>query len=344
MREDDVKPVLSFARSSVDVGPLWVANYLVTNEQYRDFWSSRSVGDYFAHTGGQWYRQEPELMAQIERSFDTVAPRCFWLDIKEQHQVALSAGAMSILDVARARALRSDRVKLWDPTLADPRFSARGNPVVGVNWWEAMAFCAWWTEVRLPESDFPEGSKAALLTDWEWEAVRRLFYDPDLEDHPVYEEPRYPAHLRRVGRVRGGRRERVTNVMRPLHVGLSPVPHGPGPRDMVGNVWEFTRSRVFARIVDGEEQEGNKKDLRYNDTLWDDVDPVAEQTPLHPDRDVTTALGDLSYRALRGGSFFSIDSQAAWHPAYRLCDPPFTSYFDLGFRIAVYPRSSERSS
>ncbi len=335
VREDDAKPVLSFNRTAVMLEPLWVANYLVTNEQYREFWFSPSRDEYFEHTGGQWYRQEPDLMKQIEDSFDTVAPRCFWLDVQEQHQVALSAGAMSILDVARARALRSDRVKLWDPTLVDQRFSALGNPVVGVNWWEAMAFCAWWTDVHLPEADFPAGSTANLLTDWEWEAIRRLYYDPDLEDRPSYEGPRYPAHLRRVGRLRGGRRERVTNVMRPLHVGLSPVPRGPGPYDMVGNVWEFTRSRVFARIVMGEPGDSPQ----YNDTLWDDMDPSAEETPLHPDRDVTTALGDLSYRALRGGSFFSIDSQAAWHPAYRLCDPPFTSYFDLGFRIAVYPPS-----
>jgi formylglycine-generating enzyme required for sulfatase activity len=340
-REDDAKPVLPFARTSVEVGPLWVANFLVTNEQFQDFWFSSSRAEYFEHTGGQWYRQEPDLMAQIEGSFDTIAPRCYWLDIKEQHQVALSTGAMSILDVARARALRSDRIKLWDPTLADQRFSALGNPVVGINWWEAMAFCAWWTDVRLPESDFPDGARATLLTDWEWEAIRRLFYDPDLEDRQVYDEPRYPAHLRRVGRVRGGRRERVTNVMRPLHVGLSPVPHGPGPLDMVGNVWEFTRSRVFAQIVAGDDEEG-EKDARYHGTLWDDVNPDAEQTPLHPERDVTTALGDLSYRALRGGSFLSIDLQAAWHPAYRLCDPPFTSYFDLGFRIAVYPPSNGR--
>jgi formylglycine-generating enzyme required for sulfatase activity len=333
VREDDAKPVLPFARTPVPLGPLWVANYLVTNEQYREFWFSPRRDEYFEHTGGQWYRQEPELMKQIEDSFDTIAPRCYWLDVKEHHQVALSAGAISILDIARARAMRTDRVKLWDPTLADQRFSARGNPVVGINWWEAMAFCAWWTDVRLPETDFPARSTANLLTDWEWEAIRRLYYDSHLEDLPAYEEPRYPAHLRRVGRLRGGQRERVTNVMRPLHVGLSPIPHGSGPYDMVGNVWEFTRSRVFARIVNGKPGE----DPRYNDTLWDDIDPDAEETPLHPERDVTTALGDLSYRALRGGSFFSIDSQAAWHPAYRLCDPPFTSYFDLGFRIAVYP-------
>jgi formylglycine-generating enzyme required for sulfatase activity len=102
---------------------------------------------------------------------------------------------------------------------------------------------------------------------------------------------------------------------------------------MVGNVWEWTRSRVFGRIVSSAQA-----DDRFGPTAWDDSDKEAEQTPVHPLRDVVDAHDDLSYRATRGGSFFSIDEQAAWHPAYRLCDPPFSSYFDLGFRFAVYPQ------
>lgn len=328
-REDDAKPVLPFSRTQVAVGPFWVSNYLVTNEQYVAFWSSRDRAEYFEGTGKQWYQQDPTLMDRIAKSFDVVAPRCYWLDVQESHRVAALAGDISVLEIARLSALRSDRVRLWDPTLVDQRFSARGNPVVGINWWEAMAFCRWWSEVMLPASDFPKGSHASLLTDWEWEAVRRIYYDPSLEDADSYAEVRYPAHLRRIAKAN----ERVPNVMRPLHVGLSPVPNGPGPFDMIGNVWEFTRSRVFSQIRPGPPGGADP----YRNTIWDDVDPKLEREPLAVGRDSTDVPYDLGYRALRGSSFFCIDSQAAWNPAYRICDPPFTSYFDLGFRIAVYP-------
>jgi formylglycine-generating enzyme required for sulfatase activity len=194
-----------------------------------------------------------------------------------------------------------------------------------------MAFCAWWSASKIDGSGFPEGAVASLLTDWECEAVRRLYYEaPDFLDGEQVPTARYPAHLRKPAT--SSRRGRITNVMRPLHVGLSPVPNGGGPFDMVGNVWEWTRSRVFGRIIGS-----HNTDVRFGETTWDDVDRDAEQTSVHPMRDVVDLPNDLSYRAVRGGSFFSIDEQAAWHPAYRLCDPPFSSYFDLGFRIAVYP-------
>ena len=332
-RRDAAKPVLPFRRASVNIGPLWVANFLVTNEQFREFWSDPDHEQFFLATGAQWVQRDRALMEDIDASFTVAARRCFWKEIAEQQSVALSGaskGTIAILDLARLRALRQRRAALWDPNTADNRFSADGNPVVGVTWWEAMAFCAWWTDRKLPAAGFPPGARGSLLTDWEWEAVRRMFYeDPSFLDGPRVPVGRYPAHLRTPAAVQGGR---VNNVMRPLHVGLAPVPRGPGPFDMVGNVWEWTRSRVFGRIV-----AASKVDEVFGDTDWDDVDAGAEATPDHPARDVVDQLNDLSYRAVRGGSFFSIDEQAAWHPAYRLCDPPFSSYFDLGFRFAVYP-------
>lgn len=334
-RVDLAKPVLPYDRATVDIGPMWVAKFLVTNEMFRQFWDSRDRDRYFRGAGAQWLSEDPSLLAEIEAEFDVVAKRIFWKEIAEQQSVsvsAISSSTVSTVDVARLRALRQGRVSLWDPNKADDRFSADGSPVVGVTWWEADAFCAWWTDEVLDEAGFPAGSRAELLTDWEWEAVRRRYYERD--DLPDEEElPRrdYAAHLRSTVNARRG--ERVNNVMRPLHVGLAPVPAGEGPYDLVGNVWEWTRSRVFGRIVasPGGGTEG------FGETTWTHGDEHAERSPQHPARDGPDRPGDLSYRAVRGGSFFSRDEQAAWHPAYRLCDPPFFSFFDLGFRFAVYP-------
>lgn len=333
IRRDDAKPVLPYAPTTLIVGPLWVSNFLVTNELFAEFWADPSRDEHFHGTGAQWNRADPDLLAEVEAEFDIAANRCFWKEMQEQHKVAVSGygeSAMSILEVARHRALRTDRVRLWDPTQADDRFSADGNPVVGINWWEAVAFCRWWTRSKLPEAGFPTGSRAELLTDWEWEAIRRHYYQESPEEGPSYPKPSYEAHLRNPSSQRAGGVR--TNVMRPLHVGLAPVPAGEGPFDMVGNVWEWTRSRVFGRIVREDSESGP-----FGGTAWTDVDPDAERTPTAAGRDVQDRENDLSYRAVRGGSFFSMDEQAAWHPAYRLCDPPFSSYMDLGFRFAVYP-------
>jgi formylglycine-generating enzyme required for sulfatase activity len=331
-RLDDAKPVLPYITTEVEVGPLWVANYLVTNAQFAEFWSDRRRADYFSGTGARWFRAEPELLDRVGEAFDVAATRCFWKETAEEARIAVEgaeAAYVSILDVARQRALRSDRIKLWDPNQADVRFSAKENPVVGINWWEADAFCAWWTD-RYLDGAAPYVVRADLLTDWEWEAVRRIYYEGPHEDRSRYESGRYMAHLRRQSATRwSGRRP----VMRPIHVGLIPAPTGSGPTDMVGNVWEWTRSRVFGRIDAAEHDEG-----RYGPTAWTNGDADAERMPLHPERDAPDGGDELTYRATRGASFFSMDEQAAWHPAYRLCDPPYSSFADLGFRFAVYLR------
>lgn len=332
-RTDRAKPVLPYAPTSLNIGPLWVAKFLVTNELFREFWTEYEADNrpFLKATGRQWGGLDPTLMTQIEAAFDVTARRCFWKEMKEDKEIVSGIGAMNVVEVARLRALRNGRVALWDPTLGGDRFSSDGCPVVGVTWWEAMAFCRWWTIRKLDDNGFPEGAFASLLTDWEWEAIRRLYYDPrDHFDTEVAPVDRYPCHLRSAQRQTSS--GRVNSPMRPLHVGLAPSPVAGGPYDMVGNVWEWTRSRVFGRIVNC-----NSPDPDFGNTGWDDVDVEAERLPKHPSRDVVDQDNDLAYRAVRGASFFSSDQQAAWHPAYRLCDPPFSSYFDLGFRIAVYP-------
>lgn len=335
-RLDAAKPVLPYFRQVLETGGFWVANFLVTNELYREFWASSQRSQHFFATGRQWVSDDDELMEAIEKSFDVTSRRCFWKEASDERSAAiigLGAGTLSILDIAKMRALRQGRVALWDPTQADDRFSANGSPVVGVTWWEAMAFCRWWQSTKLHGSGFPSGSSVSLLTDWEWEAVRRMYYDGvDFPDTPMAEPWRFGAHLRSPTQSPDADVSRFNNVARPLHVGLFRTPAGEGPLDLIGNVWEWTRSRVYGSIVWSEEEHPH-----FGRTLWTDGDVEGERTAIGPLRDTTLELNDLSYRAVRGASFFSMDDQAAWNPSYRLCDPPYSSYFDLGFRIAVYP-------
>jgi formylglycine-generating enzyme required for sulfatase activity len=334
-RSDDAKPVLPYRRQRVRVGPVWVGNFLVTNELYREFWNAAGRDSCFESTGGQWVTGDPHLLQAIRKSFDVAATRCFWKEVRDKEAVAAAGldAATPIVEIARTRALRQGRVVLWDPGHADDRFSKPGCPVVGVTWWEALAYCKWWETEKLPLSDFPAGSRVGLLTDWEWEAVRRLACEPPtLTDAPQYPLNRYPAHLRRSGASAQSRQTRADAARRPLHVGLYGTAGGAGPVDLVGNVWEWTRSRVYGHI-----KRTRVRQEPYGATAWTDSDPDSERTAQTPWRDVIDEKSDLTYRAVRGSSFFSVDGQAAWNPAYRLCDPPYSSYFDLGFRIAIYP-------
>ncbi|MEX5637632.1 formylglycine-generating enzyme family protein [Parafrankia sp. FMc2] len=310
-RIDDAKPVLPYTRQEVQIGPMWIANFLVTNEQYQEFWNDPDRSNYFVGTGRQWIDNDATVIAAIEDSFDVAARRCFWKEARDEASAVVAGvgSSMPILDIARVRALRqAARVALWDPTQADDRFSAPGSPVVGITWWEAIAFCQWWTDRKLPDSGFPEGSVANLATDWEWEALRRVYYDGiDVADASVNQSDRYGAHLRKPNRAAAAADGRISNILRPLHVGLFTVPAGPGPFDMVGNVWEWTRSKVYGNIVPTTIEHGS-----YGHTAWEDIDASAEQIAESVGGEIVDQNNDLNYRAVRGASFFSIDPQAAW--------------------------------
>jgi len=336
-RNDFAKPVAPYARQTVRIGDVWVANYLVTNEQYAQFARDHQFASFFEGTGQQWLEKDPDLIERIGEMFELSAKRNYWKELKEQpvnQNISSPAGSRSILEVAEARARNERRIDLWDPASSDSRFSARGKPVVGVNWWEALAFCKWWEEQYVDQ--FPAGSQVNLLTDWEWEGVRRLYFISMATPFAKAQitSRSFPVHLRKQASSLSRRQQPLlrSSSLQPRHVGLYPAPSGSGPLDLVGNVWEWTRSRVFGSIVVSKEN-----DETFGPTAWDTTFDEKESQAEADDRDVTEELNDLSYRATRGSSFFSHDPEAAWHPAYRLCDPPFTSYFDLGFRIAVYP-------
>jgi formylglycine-generating enzyme required for sulfatase activity len=99
----------------------------------------------------------------------------------------------------------------WSRQLSFP-----GRPVVGVSWFEAMAYCAW-TGCRLP-------------TEAEWERVAR---GKEARKFPWGDEPIDPERANYAG-----------NVDHPTPVGVYPRGRTPdGIDDMAGNVWEWCFDR-----------------------------------------------------------------------------------------------------
>ncbi|MFE2723626.1 formylglycine-generating enzyme family protein [Kitasatospora sp. NPDC059327] len=183
----------------------------------------------------------------------------------------------------------------------DARFNLPTAPVVGVNLWEAQAYCAWLQHRLRDQGRIGERDTVAIPTEieWEWAAGRswagpRLDYpwggrfDPDRCLVRDFTDPG-DSRIVNFGAIPVG-------FFAPTGDGATP----PGPEDLGGNVWEWVTSRSL---------------------LWSD--PGERDAP-----------GGLEKRVVRGGSWYSREPMAT-HVSFRLDDPPCNAYWDLGFRIVV---------
>ena len=208
-----------------------IGRYPVTNAEYALFVRSGGYRDerWWSEAGRQWRQGGPDAHAGPigdwlgfrallrERNVEQIARRLNWRPQELrywQEMVQLSE------EEARERARQVferpfDRPAYWD----DRELGSPGRPVVGVNWYEAAAYCRWLSAVS--------GREFRLPTEAEWEKAARGTdgraypwgdrFDPALcntvESHVYTTTP--------VGLYAGG---------------VSPY----GLFDAAGNVWEWT--------------------------------------------------------------------------------------------------------
>jgi formylglycine-generating enzyme required for sulfatase activity/energy-coupling factor transporter ATP-binding protein EcfA2 len=194
------------------------------------------------------------------------------------------------------------------------------HPVVGITWYEAIAFCRWLTERWQAEGWLPEGWRAQLPSEVEWEKgarggltvptkslarpVAELIGQAavSLVDNPYPQRP-YPW----------GKAEITPNIANygpagikaTSSIGCFPGNHSPyGLVEMSGTVWEWTRSKWGSYPYQAEER---------------------ERLDSSDDR-----------RVLRGGSYYS-DNEATLRCASRGWHDPNLWYDSGGFRVCVSP-------
>jgi formylglycine-generating enzyme required for sulfatase activity len=191
-------------------------------------------------------------------------------------------------------------------------FDLSNHPVVGLSWYEALAFCRWLAE-RL--GGLPAGYQVRLPGEAEWEKAARGGVDIPVKpalttvhalagDGAALRENPHPRRVYPWGDEPGPNRANYddTGIGTTSAVGCFPGGAGPcGVEDLSGNVWEWCQ------------------------TQWRDsyAEPADE------------SLAGTARRVLRGGSF--LDNQRNVRCACRSWDGPDFRYGDVGFRVVVAP-------
>jgi formylglycine-generating enzyme required for sulfatase activity len=245
-------------------------------------------------------RQNPALLDQLERRGWSPRSVSTWQQLSgmEEEQVREVLGK-TYADRPR------DRPAFWD----DERYSNPAQPVVGVNWYEAQAYCAWLTErfkvkgctlhvwrdshlQTLKPSDLP-ALQVRLPSEAEWEKAARMnrgWIYPWGDRWDPGRANTWEGH-----------------ALRPTPVGVYPGGATPeGAHDLAGNVWEWTRS-------------------------------LYHSYPYRPD-DGREELAVAGRRVVRGGSWIADGWDARC--AYRFRSSPVDLVNILGFRLVVSLASS----
>ncbi|MDT3778279.1 SUMF1/EgtB/PvdO family nonheme iron enzyme [Nitrospira sp. MA-1] len=232
----------------------------------------------------------------------------------QEEQFWPEAEAAGIWDAGKVKSQYDDEPRQQPEKFGDP-FGLSNHPVVGVTWYEALAYCRWLTQKLREWHDTPEPLRTLLQaggetgTPWsimlpnepEWEKAARGSHDDRTYPWGKHVDPNRANY-------------RGTNIIGTNAVGCFPGGKSPYEvEELSGNVREWTRS-VY-------EEESYTPD------------PIAWAT-----REVLTAGVDKS-RVLRGGSWDNDHYYVRCAYRLRLNSPCDWGNF-IGFRVVASPFSS----
>ncbi len=184
----------------------------------------------------------------------------------------------------------------WD----NPTYHGANQPVIGVTWYEATAFCVWLTE-QMESKDF----MVRLPTEAEWEAAAAYDVQMQRQNYPWGNADLTPERAMYT----------ESNLGRSAPVGCCPAGAAAcGALDMVGNVWEWTTSHSERYPAQSAEMVTDFKQSK-DFTMEEMIVP------------------------LRGGSWYNDRTKVRCGARYRGRPVVVSSLFNLGVRVCLAPRS-----
>ena len=249
-------------------------------------------------------REKPQLRYKLEKDFQIGR----FPVTQAQFQVFVAAGGYrneSLWREANAAGVwRDGKVKGYfdeapreGPQQFGEPFMLPNHPVVGVTWYEALAFTRWLTPRLVGAGALPRGWTAHLPSEPEWERAAR---GKDGRPHPWGPEPPTAERANYVET-----KINSTSTVGCFAKGRTPpeLPGAQGIEELAGNVWEWTRS-------------------------------ILKPYPYKPAKG-REDLGSKDPRVLRGGAF-AYDPRGL-RAAYRFKFRPPDRSPDVGFRVVLSP-------
>jgi formylglycine-generating enzyme required for sulfatase activity len=268
----------------------YIARYPITNAQFRPFVEGDGYTNraYWTEQGWAWRQgAEPDLSVWDDYGDE---------DYKRRYREWLAARPVE----------KRDCPFWWD----DPRWAAPTRPVVGITWFEALAYTRWLRRV------LAESGQALRV----WRAGRCQAVDVEVEDVRLPSEAEWEKAARGVhgamypwgeGWEEDGGNTEEAELVQTSPVGLFPQGASPwGVLEMAGNVWEWTRSRWGERSV-----------------------VQAEYGYPYDPHDGRERVEGTKIPIVRGGSWAGGQRHARC--AYRHRRNPDLFYHRLGFRVVV---------
>jgi len=288
MAYDDEHP-----QHTLDLPAFWIGRYPLTNAQYRPFLAAGGYDQERYWTAEGWAWRQGDLEFDLSSIEDE--------DLRKNYAEHL----------ARRPAENRDRPYWWD----DPQLGLFNRPVVGVTWYEALAYCAWlteqfegegkgngiqvqmWRKGQIETVTLPARAAVTLPSEAQWEKAAR-----------GADGRRWPwGNEWMAGRANTEEAEiKQTSAVGAFPSGASPC----GALDMIGNMWEWTRSCWGHSSI-------YEPDYAY---------------PYDPD-DGRETLDGLDWRIMRGGSWYHDQKRARC--ACRDRGSPYNWNDGLGLRVVV---------